>query len=516
MRTATMVAGMLAGLALMASAGCDQGAQRETLGAPPATTRTAPEPAPAPTPKPAPARSSASGGWGATSGSGLAVLKKSGPDQVFVGEEFRYQIAVSNTGDKPLDDVVVTETLPAAFEMAGSAPQATLDGGEARWALGTLAARETKTITVTGSLSRTGGERLCAHVTYRPPDVCLAVRAVRPALEVTKTGPAEVLICEPIPYTVTVHNTGDGTATNVHIADRLPQGLATQDGKTSVAFDAGDLGPGQAKRATYTVKASKAGTFTNTAVATADRGLKAERSHQVVVREPVLKVTKTGPAMRYVGRNAAYEMTVANTGDGPARQTVLTDTLPGGMALVSADAGGREAGGKVTWNLGTLEPKQSKTVSLTLKATEIGTMRNVARATATCAEAHADATTQVTGIAAILLEVVDLEDPIEVGSNETYVITVTNQGSAVGTNIRVTCTLPEEQQYVSSDGPTQASVAGRKITFAPLAQLAPHAKAVYRVLVKGAKAGDVRFAADLVSDQMTSPAGETESTHIYE
>ena len=54
------------------------------------------------------------------------------------------------------------------------------------------------------------------------------------------------------------------------------------------------------------------------------------------------------------------------------------------------------------------------------------------------------------------------------------------------------------------------------VTFAPLARLAPQAKAEYRVIVKGTKAGDVRFKVDLISDQMTSPASETESTHIYE
>jgi len=122
----------------------------------------------------------------------------------------------------------------------------------------------------------------------------------------------------------------------------------------------------------------------------------------------------------------------------------------------------------------------------------------------------------VKGIPAILLECVDLADPIEVGAQETYVITVTNQGSADGTNIVVACTLPPEEQFVSASGPTKETVRGRQVTFAPLKSLAPKAKATYRVVVKGAKPGDVRFKVSLTSDQMTSPAGETESTHIYE
>ena len=46
-------------------------------------------------------------------------------------------------------------------------------------------------------------------------------------------------------------------------------------------------------------------------------------------------------------------------------------------------------------------------------------------------------TTEVVGVPAILLEVVDVEDPVEVGKEAVYDIKVTNQGSAIGTNIRI-------------------------------------------------------------------------------
>ncbi|MCZ6698173.1 MAG: hypothetical protein O7D94_04500, partial [Planctomycetota bacterium] len=122
---------------------------------------------------------------------------------------------------------------------------------------------------------------------------------------------------------------------------------------------------------------------------------------------------------------------------------------------------------------------------------------------------------KVEGIPAILLECVDNPDPIEIDGNVTYTITVTNQGSAVGTNIAIVCTLPKEQEHVSSTGPTKAVSKGKKVTFAPLATLAPKASVVYKVTVKGIAEGDVRFKVSLNSDQMTSPAEETESTRIY-
>ena len=101
------------------------------------------------------------------------------------------------------------------------------------------------------------------------------------------------------------------------------------------------------------------------------------------------------------------------------------------------------------------------------------------------------------------------------GAEEIYTITVTNQGTADDNNIRIECTLPPEMDFVSADGPTKSKVDGKVVTFEPLPSLAPKAKAVYRVVVKGNKPADVRFKTVLTSDMLTSPVQETESTHVY-
>ncbi|MBN2581520.1 MAG: DUF11 domain-containing protein, partial [Planctomycetes bacterium] len=430
-------------------------------------------------------------------GSSGAVVTWVAPAEVLVGREFSYKLIVTNVTGQPLADVEVVSQSPEGFTLKGTEPAATVSGDTLVWKIARMEAGQSQTMTVTGSAAGTGAIKPCAHATCRLPQACTTIRAVQPKLELAKSGPAEVLICEPITYTVVVRNTGDGVATEVRVDDALPEGLTTEDGRNTVAFNAGDLKPGEAKQASYRVKASRRGTFDNTAKATSAEGAQAQATHQVVVREPLLRLTKTGPEMRYLGREVAYTITVENTGDGPARSLVLTDTLPDGLTLISAGEGGQAGGGRVVWNLGTLEPGGSKAVSLTCRGDRIATVKNVAAATATCTDAAAEVTTRIEGIPAILFEVVDLEDPIEVGKEETYKIEVTNQGSAVGTNISVSCTLPPEQDYVSGKGPTQAAVQGKAVTFAPLASLAPKATAVYYVTVKAVKAGDVRFAVEL-------------------
>jgi uncharacterized repeat protein (TIGR01451 family) len=445
-------------------------------------------------------------------------ITKTAPAREMVGHQFEYNIAVNNPSDVDATNLVVTDVLPEGIAYVSSAPAASVQGQSLTWKLGTLAKRGTKPIKVQVKGTRTGKFDNCAEVRADhglSARDCASTIITAPKLALEKECSSEVLICDMIDYRIVVRNTGDGPATNVKISDRLPDGLRTSDGKPGVSATIAKLEPGKAQQIRFQAKASKAGTFENTATATADGGLTAEASCTTVVRQPVLKVTKTGPELRYIGRAVDYEITVSNTGDTPARETVLIDTTPAGTEFVRASDGGRFANGKVTWNLGTLAAGASKKVALTLKPLRSGTIRNTAVAKAYCAEASAEVATEIKGISAILLEVIDVEDPIEIGASETYVITVTNQGSADGTNIVIACTIPAEETYISSTGPTRAAVDGQAIKFAPLASLAPKDKATYRVVVKGTKEGDVRFKVSLTSDQIERPVEETESTHVY-
>ncbi len=230
---------------------------------------------------------------------------------------------------------------------------------------------------------------------------------------------------------------------------------------------------------------------------------------------PNVTITKNCPGLRYLGRDATFDITITNTGDAAANNVVVTDMVPGGINFVGADNGGKREGQRIVWRVGTLDAGKSMTLKSTFLCNTIGSFQNEAKVTY-CAEAMAQCSIDVKGIPAILLECVDDPDPIEVNGNVTYTIIVTNQGSAVGTNIVINCTLPAEEDHVSSTGPTQVNASGKSISFAPLATLAPKAKATYKVTVKGVGEGDVRFKVEMKSDQMDTPVMETESTHIYQ
>lgn len=230
---------------------------------------------------------------------------------------------------------------------------------------------------------------------------------------------------------------------------------------------------------------------------------------------PNVEITKSCPGLRYLGRTASFDITITNNGDGPASNVVVTDMVPNGINFVSADNNGKREGNRIVWRVGNLAAGQSMTLKSSFLCNTIGSFENKAMVSY-CAESMAQCVMQVKGIPAILLECVDDPDPIEIGGQVTYTMIVTNQGSAVGTNIRINCTLPAEEELVSATGPTASTDQGKSIAFAPLPSLAPKAKATYKVTVKGVGVGDVRFKVELNSDQMTSPVNETESTHIYQ
>jgi len=446
------------------------------------------------------------------------ACNKMAPAAALAGQQFTYEISVSNPSEVDAKNIVVTDNLPAGISYVSSSPAAEARGQTLTWALGTIGSNSSKAISIQVKATNTGRFENCVDVRG---DLNLATRCcattvvTAPALAIEKRCPATVTLCDPIEYVIVVRNTGDGPATRVRVVDTLPDGITTLSGERSVTTDVGDLGPGQSREIRIAAKASRTGRFENKVVATAANDLTAETACTTVVSSPELEVTKKAPERRYIGRPAVFEITVKNTGDAPARDTVLTDTVPAGTEFTEASDGGAFANGVVTWNLGTLQPGASKKVTVTLRSVTPGTVRNVAVAKAYCAEARAEASMPIVGVPAILLEVIDVEDPIEVGALETYIITVTNQGTADDTNIVIECTLPGEQEYVSSEGPTRATVDGKVVRFAPVPSLAPKARLVYKVVVRGLEVGDLRFRTTLTSDVLQTPVEETESTHVY-
>jgi uncharacterized repeat protein (TIGR01451 family) len=442
------------------------------------------------------------------------------PREVVLGEEFEVQLRATNLTEHRLDDVAISEAYGDNLEIVESSIELESSAGRRIWRLGDLEPNESKVVNLTASARKAERIDTCLSVTY-DTSLCASIPVVEPALEISARGPAAALSCDPLVYRYVVTNTGTGTAEGVSVRIDLPDGLTDAEGRRTITRNLGALGSGKSSEFTLEARATKTGEFEHSASATGAYDLKAKSEvvATTVVR-PALEISMTGTDRAFTGRSLSYQIAVKNTGTGVAQDVQLESELPPGLGFASAALGGRQFGNKVQWSLGDLPPGGSAGVTLKLDAESIGTFVNRSTARGYCAEpVSASSTTQVTGIPAILLEVVDVADPIAVGQIETYVITVTNQGSAPDTNIKVTVTMPENTEFVSADGTTQAMAgagADGKISLAAIGTLAPKAKAAWQVRLRGAKAADARFHVSMISDQLSSPVTETEATNYYE
>lgn len=441
------------------------------------------------------------------------TIEKSVPGEVGVGTDFEYRLVVRNTTNTTFRNVVVTEEFSPNFQLSAAGPKPTqLTNTAASWQISQLGPQQSQVIRIVGQAKTAGSLQGCSAVTFSP-HLCTAINATQASLRLVKAAPAQVGICERLPLRFTVTNTGSGVARNVVIQD---EGLRNAQG-LPLTLNVGDVPAGESRSVDAQLQPARTGEFSSKAIATAAGGLRAEASSSTKVTQPVLAITQDGPAKLLLGRAATFNITVTNKADCEARDTIIEQHLSQGTTVRGVSAGGQVQGNRVVWNVGTLAAGQSRRVAMTVEQAAAGGFSSIATAKSRCAQqVSAASRATVKGIPAILLEVIDASDPIAVGEDVTYVIKVTNQGSAPGTNIVVKCELENTMQYMGSTGATNATANGNTITFAPLANLAPKAVATFNVKVKALKAADARFTASMTSDQIGRPVDENEATNFYE
>jgi uncharacterized repeat protein (TIGR01451 family) len=453
---------------------------------------------PAPAPRPAAPCSVAN--------TGLVQLTKMAPAEASLGEPYTYELKPMASGCAA--NVVVTDTLPDGVSLVGTQPQATVNGNQLVWNLGNMEAGESKTLKVTVKPEKEGTLFSCATI-KADPRVCAQTVVGRPQLAIDKTGPEIAQLGADVDYNVVVKNTGTAVAKSVVVTDKYPAGLGGAGEKT---FNVGDLAPGQSRSIPVKLKAAERGRHCNVAVATSSNAGTVQDDACTTVVKPGLKLVKTGDTDRFINKQASYKLVASNTGDTELTGVVVTDTAPPQTKIVSAP-GASVAGNTATWNVGTLKPGENKEFAVVLTSAQAGRWCNTAnvRTTQGLTES-AEACTVWRGISAILLEVVDDPDPIQVGETTLYTIRITNQGNADLTNINTVAQYAKEVTPTGSQGGT---VDGKTVKFPTVPRLAPKQTVTYTVTGKGAAEGDHRLKVVLTEDSLLAPVVEEESTRVY-
>jgi uncharacterized repeat protein (TIGR01451 family) len=445
------------------------------------------------------------------------TLQKSAPPEVQVGKPATFQIRLRNTGSVPAHNVEIRDEVPKGARLAATSPRASRGvRGELLWQLGTLKPADEVTVEVQIVPVDEGEIGSVATVSFTA-DASARATATKPQLALRTSGPSKVLIGEEVPLSITVSNSGSGIARKVVLEERVPPGLQHPAGP-ELEYEIGDLKPNESRQLELKLTAAQAGRIGNVLAARGDANLRVEDRFELEVLAPQLDVALDGPKRRYLEREATYTFSVSNPGTAPARQVQLVAQLPPGLKFVSANNAGHydESTRTVQWLLEELPVRETGSVELVAMPVEIGAQTLRLRGSAEKGlSVEKEQPVVIEGIAAILFEITDTCDPIEVNGETTYDIRVVNQGSKAAGNVQLVVQLPPEMRFVAAEGPTRQIVEGTRVAFEPLVRLAPKANTTYRVRVQGLKPGDLRIRASLLTDEIRVPVTKEESTRVY-
>ncbi|MHB8736685.1 MAG: COG1361 family protein [Terriglobales bacterium] len=444
-------------------------------------------------------------------------LEKSCPDEIQVGKPATFSIRVRNTGKLPARAVEIHDEIPLGTRLVSTRPQASpTHQGQIVWSLGTLEPGDEAKVEL-DVVPLSEGEIGSVATVHFAGEASARTRCTRPQLSLEVHAPREVLLGEKVTLSLRISNPGTGVATGVVLSESIPEQL-THPAGPELEYEIGDLAPNESREIELTMTAAQAGAVLNQLVAKADGQLLAEGQAAFDVVAPQLKVAMQGPKRRYLERQATYTVSISNPGTAAAKEVELVTHLPKGMKFVEANNSGEydPQTNTVRWLLDELPPNEIGEVLLTTLPIEAGeqTVRVEGSAQSGLKDEQQEVIS-VEGVAAILFQVVDLADPVEVGGETTYEVHVVNQGSKTATNVQLLATLPPELKPTGAEGPTRHEISGQQVQFQPLAKLAPKAETTYRIHVEGLAPGDLRVEVQLLTDEMSKPVTKEESTRVY-
>ncbi|HPS70347.1 MAG TPA: S-layer homology domain-containing protein [Candidatus Cryosericum sp.] len=193
------------------------------------------------------------------------------------------------------------------------------------------------------------------------------VTVSKPELSISKTATPETqVVGQNVTFTITVRNTGNQACTGAVVTDTLPVWLAYVSSSPAatvssgtVTFDAVSV-PANGT-ATFTVvarvmkNAPDRSILTNSALVNGKDGAgntitAGPATTTVAVSAPLLTVNKTGaPNPVKAGGTLEYTISITNGGSQAATGVTVTDPVPANVTFVSADNGGVNTSGVVSW-----------------------------------------------------------------------------------------------------------------------------------------------------------------------
>jgi uncharacterized repeat protein (TIGR01451 family) len=311
----------------------------------------------------------------------------------------------------------------------------------------------------------------------------LAVTSTSPALRIDLAGPQGITVAKPATYVMHITNESDAPAADVHVRLALPAyvqvaGAEPTSGEASMQHDRDgtprlvwalpEIDPRGHETLTVELVSGEGSSFELALDWTCKP---ASAQAMITVKQPQLEMSLAGAAEMIYGEEREFTLTVGNPGNGDAERVVVT-VASGGAPIQQIEVGDLPAGAK-------------KELPLAIVASQAGQIEIKATASG-----DGGLTAQTAGL--INVRKAELNIAIEApqlkfaGTEATYVVTVTNEGTAAADGVQLALVLPSEAKYVAGiDG---AAAAGGSVKW-QVASLAPGGVKQYEVRVELMAAG---------------------------
>jgi uncharacterized repeat protein (TIGR01451 family) len=445
------------------------------------------------------------------------VIEKRAPAEIQRGKTTLLQFVVKNVGGSTATDVRVFDRIPQGAKLISAKPEPNHEGDQLIWKLGEVKPGEEVVLETTIVPEKTGELGSVAQVTFTSKATTRTL-VTEPKLTITQTTPPVVMINDEINVQIRIENAGTGAAEEVTIETDIGEQVAHPAG-SELRYEVGRLEPGDHQDLTLTLSAKQAGKIQQRLVVQGLGTSVVEDVAEFEIIAPKLDMTTTGPSLRYLDRKAIHKIDLDNRGTADATNVALVAALSPGLKFISADRNGTYDARThaVYWSLESMPKGKGDTVRLTTVPTQIGEASIDYRLQADLiAETVDRQKMEVRELAELFFEIDDEVDPIEIGSETIYRVTVTNQGSKEATNVKMRMIFPPGIQVTEDvQSPVDYQQQADTLVFKTLDRIAPDQKIQIIVRAEGKRAGDQRVAFELSSDERPDWVRKEESTRVY-
>jgi uncharacterized repeat protein (TIGR01451 family) len=440
------------------------------------------------------------------------------PEEIQVGKKATFVISVRNAGNATAHDVRVVDIVPRGSRFIEATPAVTPDAqGLMTWQLGEMAAGDEQTITLQ-IVPEVQGEVGSRAIVYFAAQASVRTVATLPKLEMQVQSLPEMLIGSRQTLSLVIKNSGTGVAREVRLEVDLPDTIKHDIGESQLAAPIGDLRPNEVRPITLDVTATAPGQASIAFRALNDDGAAAEQSVPVNVLAPQLAATITGPALRYLDRQATFVVQVSNQGTTLATNLEFIAHLPPGMKFVSTTQKGSydPASHAIRWALYELPVQVAAPIEITLLPVDLGAQSISFAATADLGlKAEAKHTVTVDGLAELAFTIGQDKRTIETGSSSTYWVQVTNVGNKPDKDVQLVVTLPPGSVLKDINAQVKYRAEGNQIFFDPVPEMRNKDQSTFRFEVQHNQPGTQIVRTQLTSVNWPVAVTKEEGTLVY-